>query len=549
MDDEKIKELLKVKNEIFIYKIDLINKSYVQAVKLKSNKIQYIYYQIENNELKQVEDKDKLKFLREKYEQKQSSIVYDEEKIEEKQEYQKKYRIKQDNSKQQENPDLKPWLKEFVEEKLKNCELFTSVYGKNYAKKKMNSLENVYVREKDDKYITGNCILNEKIINVYLKTDDEYYSISDLKNNEQILAIILHEGVHYVLKYGDFNTGMMMLVSSNQKDETSNAKTQFKIIGRALNEGLTDWIVEQAGLGRHVGFEYSLYLNLIKQIELAIGKEKTMKLGKCKLSGIHNISKLLKMKKEKVIDLLLKTDAIKIQYNEFRKANKIVQDIEKYENIDKVEDEIKREEIELNFFYIQNSLEEKKDDYLEFLKNNNLKPSVQNLKEYYKKICKIVSNNIYETYVTCECIIYEHFFKKEYEEMLKEENISKDKFKKYFQLYDLINGKKDPNNLIGQFKISFENIVSKYLLAMTKQMNIKYEKLNLTFSNFLKLMDKINNEDESKEVLKKGKRKKWLTENSVVASYGEDDTKIINEEINNSDKVSYNENEETDNQR
>ena len=198
MDDEKIKELLKVKNEIFIYKIDLINKSYVQAVKLKSNKIQYIYYQIENNELKQVEDKDKLKFLREKYEQKQSSIVYDDEKIEEKQEYQKKYRIKQDNSKQQENPDLKPWLKEFVEEKLKNCELFTSVYGKNYAKKKMNSLENVYVREKDDKYITGNCILNEKIINVYLKTDDEYYSISDLKNNKQILAIVLHEGVHYV---------------------------------------------------------------------------------------------------------------------------------------------------------------------------------------------------------------------------------------------------------------------------------------------------------------------------------------------------------------
>ena len=160
MDDEKINELLKVKNEIFIYKIDLINKSYVQAVKLKSNKIQYIYYQIENNELKQVEDKDELKFLREKYEQKQSSIVYDDEKIEEKQEYQKKYRIKQDNSKQQENPDLKPWLKEFVEEKLKNCELFTSVYGKNYAKKKMNSLENVYVREKDDKYITGNCILN-----------------------------------------------------------------------------------------------------------------------------------------------------------------------------------------------------------------------------------------------------------------------------------------------------------------------------------------------------------------------------------------------------
>ena len=107
MDNEKIKEILKNKKEIFIFKIDLVTKTYVQAVKLKSNKIQFIYYQIENDELHEVQDEDKLKFLREKYEQEPSSILY--EKIrEDRSEYQKRYRIKQDNSEQQENLDLKP---------------------------------------------------------------------------------------------------------------------------------------------------------------------------------------------------------------------------------------------------------------------------------------------------------------------------------------------------------------------------------------------------------------------------------------------------------
>ena len=294
MDNEKIKEILKNKKEIFIFKIDLVTKTYVQAVKLKSNKIQFIYYQIENDELHEVQDEDKLKFLREKYEQEPSSILY--EKIrEDRSEYQKRYRIKQDNSEQQENLDLKPWVKDYIKNELQKCELFTSVYGKKYPERKIQDLKNVYVKERNGRYAIGECELSKKIINIYLETrDDEYYSILDLKNSEKMLSTILHEGIHHVLRYSDTRSGIFTSIPVINKDVNLGHRISSKNIGRALNEGFTEWIVEKAGHGGYVSKEYQLYLNIIKQIELAIGSKNTMKLGDCEFFKIRNIKKLLK---------------------------------------------------------------------------------------------------------------------------------------------------------------------------------------------------------------------------------------------------------------
>ena len=60
----------------FIVHIIFLNKDYVQAIKFIENKIQYLYYEITEDDVKIVTDQKILIELRKKYEMKPSNINY-----------------------------------------------------------------------------------------------------------------------------------------------------------------------------------------------------------------------------------------------------------------------------------------------------------------------------------------------------------------------------------------------------------------------------------------------------------------------------------------
>lgn len=75
--NEKTKEKLeKTKKVIYINEIDYLGKKYVKTMKMQKNGIEYIYYEIENEEIKEIQDKAVVAYFKERFEIKDTNIIY-----------------------------------------------------------------------------------------------------------------------------------------------------------------------------------------------------------------------------------------------------------------------------------------------------------------------------------------------------------------------------------------------------------------------------------------------------------------------------------------
>ena len=71
--NEKLK---KEKNAIYGGKIVYNGKDYIKVIKYSDNGIEYLYYEIENDEIKEIEDKDAILYLKNNCEISEGNIVY-----------------------------------------------------------------------------------------------------------------------------------------------------------------------------------------------------------------------------------------------------------------------------------------------------------------------------------------------------------------------------------------------------------------------------------------------------------------------------------------
>ena len=77
MTKEELKiKLAQEKKAEFITEIDYNGKKYVKAVKVTSRDILNIYYEIENNKIKEITDERILTYLKKNYELKPNNIIY-----------------------------------------------------------------------------------------------------------------------------------------------------------------------------------------------------------------------------------------------------------------------------------------------------------------------------------------------------------------------------------------------------------------------------------------------------------------------------------------
>ncbi len=261
MEEEKIKEILKKKKEIFIFEIQLISKKIVQAVKLVGNTVEFIYYEEKEGNLIKIEDEDTLDYLKEQYELKKSPIIYDRRNL-----------INNGNERviEQQNERIKELVKSYIVDELSGCDLFTSVFGENFARRNIKNIKKVVLKEKKEKNPNAGIYdIEDGSISIFVEPEVfEDLSYIDTEDEEWVKAVLLHESIHALLKRSHTETGLM--VSFGQDKE----------IGRALNEGYTDWIVKKVGLVVDPEDLYKRFLDIVEKIELAIGEKNTMRLGK-----------------------------------------------------------------------------------------------------------------------------------------------------------------------------------------------------------------------------------------------------------------------------
>lgn len=75
-NDELKKRLLQEKKAEFIMEIEYNEKKYVKAVKISKKEISNIYYEIENNQIKEITDEKILTYFKKNYELKPNNIIY-----------------------------------------------------------------------------------------------------------------------------------------------------------------------------------------------------------------------------------------------------------------------------------------------------------------------------------------------------------------------------------------------------------------------------------------------------------------------------------------
>ena len=77
MNNIEVKEKFKKeKNVIYIYKINYKGKVYAKTLKRLKNGIEYIYFEIDNDTIKEIVDEKVIFYLKENYNEETSDIIY-----------------------------------------------------------------------------------------------------------------------------------------------------------------------------------------------------------------------------------------------------------------------------------------------------------------------------------------------------------------------------------------------------------------------------------------------------------------------------------------
>ncbi len=252
-----------------------------------------------------------------------------------------------------ENDEVKEYIIEFAIEKLEACDLFVQVFGKGFAKKRLDiNLDKVYTNEVNEK-LGGYYDLKDSSVTICDKKPRERkLTVRDIKNIIFLQEISLHELVHAILRRtrGECKKFKIMRGTGMQEDYADGSE-----IGRGLNEGLTNWICKMAGLNPRT------YIRLTSFVEIIageIGEKNVMKLGKGNVK--RRAPKLLGMKKAEAMQVIALADSIYNLEDRNRDLEKYIRKIEarlergrrsleeweEYEAFDKEEDEQRKREFE-----------------------------------------------------------------------------------------------------------------------------------------------------------------------------------------------------------
>ncbi len=387
------------------------------------------------------------------------------------------------------NPQVRDFAYEFVAEKIKSIPFFEKVYGKGFVEERIRAfVYGVYTNEVNHgpKDIGGYYTIENNTITICKEgKDGQLLTPEDILNDPELISIIVHEFIHAVLKKSpqeckEFGitkgTGMFMIYTDPQTGKKSE-------IGRGLNEGLTEWMVEKTGCESKA---YPMFKKMIKLLEVSIGTERTLALG----TGM--LSQNLGMPREMVNRLLGYSDTVLIQKdnvdvcqfiaNVLRENHENGEEKEKYEKVLPTIEKIKSNPAYKKWLE-KNHKEESDSSLIEFIETDYIKGF-----EKQRDVALI----------KFESAILDRFFTNSLEQIFESEVISEENYKKCKEIVSLLSTNietvpdiiKDiePEMSAIRVKKEFEKLTERFLQQLAKEQAQKYKEGVFSIHEFVEKM-------------------------------------------------------------
>jgi len=352
----------------------------------------------------------------------------------------------------QRNLEVEEYLRRFIVERLENTEAFVNTFGKDFARKRLTlNLSAVYTNEEMTINSGYQSMEDHSITLCYEGENGSLLSAKDIQDNDIIKATALHEGVHSILEKLKRECRKLKIKSGSGVLEIYKNEEE---LGRGFNEGLTNWIVEKAGIKTG---SYKYLTNAVKQIELAIGQEETMAIGKGNIK--KNVCKRLMMSDGECKGFLAHLDYIYVlegQERELAYIKKVSMDIkeEVSENLFPTEEERRKEKLlrAQRFNEIAPKIKADK-EYQSYLTENNLEDTLDASIEYYSNKIEDITCEEMNLKLYLENVIFDKYFKKEFAEIIKKDEITDEELEKYMTLrkHMLVNDEEQNTNA-SEFK-------------------------------------------------------------------------------------------------
>lgn len=356
-----------------------------------------------------------------------------------------------------ESPEMQRYLKKYAVKSLNSCKAFVKVYGRDFAAKRLEqNLKTVYVEGYNIFY---GALYQSHEQSIILCSDDpnkETLTVDDVKQDRNLRQKAVHEAVHAIFEKTEKereSLGILYgcgILEGYENDEE---------IGRGLNEGITEWICEKAGVGQRC---YNHVYKIVKLLELAIGEENVMRLANGNTNG--NVTKILGMSIEEYKKIFSTIDRIYRDSNKSYAMSRIVEALKKIENKIIGEEEKEKLKQELGEYY--QFYEEGVGKYVKDKEHKDLVKSQIGEFSIMKEDAEISLNH---NLVYAEQIIFEKYFKKEIESAQNAKHIDIRTMRRLSELQNLIQGVDTMglSHLPQRFKTEiYDELINKYRMTI-----------------------------------------------------------------------------------
>lgn len=363
-----------------------------------------------------------------------------------------------------ENPELKPYIENFLIDTLENCELFVKTYGKGFVKEKLQkNFKKVYTDELNSRAAGQYSLGTSGEITLFSKGfNGNLLTFKDIEEDSNLKVTTLHEGVHAVFnKTPEECEKLGIAYGSGIHCIYHGANNE---LGRGVNEGYTNWVCEKAGLDPK---SYAKFTNMVRMFEMAIGPEKVMQFGKGDIE--KNIAPLLDMSSEECAELFSKADSI-YDYDDkaldYFEVKTLLSSKIKLKN--GMEGEVPRyiiediQKLNNNDLYRRVSRDP---EYKRFAQENNLDPELDETKkeyfskkhDFYSEKSNVLLNDVHATIIS-------KYFMKELDAVLEGESCSIEQYQKFGRISDLvlIYGERK-NDVMKSFDEKIETLRTRFL--------------------------------------------------------------------------------------
>ncbi|MBE5805729.1 MAG: hypothetical protein E7313_03320 [Clostridiales bacterium] len=327
-----------------------------------------------------------------------------------------------------ESPEMQRYLKKYAVKTLNSCKAFVKVYGRDFAAKRLEqNLKAVYVEGYNIFY---GALYQSQEQSIILCSDDpnkETLTVDDVKQDRNLRQKAVHEAVHAIFEKTEKECESLGILYGCGIEEGYENNEE---IGRGLNEGITEWICEKAGVGQRC---YNHAYKIVKLLELAIGEENVMRLANGNIN--ENATQTLGMSKEQYKQILSIIDRIYRDSEKTYAMSRIVDALKKIETETIGEEEKEKLKQELGEYY-----QFYEDGVGKYVKDKESQTLVKSQIIEFSIIKEDEEISLNRNLVYAEQIIFDKYFKKEIERTQNEKHISIKNMRRLSELQNLIQG-------------------------------------------------------------------------------------------------------------